>query len=156
MRKRSRFAGISGTLIIHLALLLPFIIIPILHPPVSNVPKSTEKVLEVTLLPPKESLAEKLPISDIPNQNISQTDPVICKNQDKNYFGVGFIYSPFTSLVTYAPEFYPAYKAGIRIGDMVLDPDTPIVNGFLDIEIIRGYQQMHFRIKAENICFKTS
>ncbi len=37
---------------------------------------------------------------------------------------------------------------------MVLDPDTPIVDGYLDIEVVRGYQQMHFRIKAEQICYK--
>jgi len=154
MRNWSRTIGISGTLIIHLSLLLQFIVIPVLKKPPPPPPPGNQQEVEVTLLPPVEHKSIILPPIDAPAEIIAQVDPDICKNQSDSYMGVGFKYSPFTALIIHVPEYYPAYRAGIRLGDMILDPDTPIVNGYLDIEIMRGYQQMHFRIKAEKICFK--
>jgi hypothetical protein len=155
MRKWSRSIGISGTLIIHLSLLLQFIVIPITKkPPPPPPPGSEQKEISVALLPPIEHSSIVTPPVDSSSELVAQVDPNICKDQGKTYLGVGFRYSPFTNLVTHIPEYYPAYRAGMRIGDMVLDPDTPIVDGYLDIEVVRGYQQMHFRIKAEQICYK--
>lgn len=153
MHKWSRIAGISGTLIIHLSLLLSFIIIPAIKKTPLSPPPVTEKEITVALLPPTTHRSDILPANG-DTETVTQVDPNICENQGKTYLGVGLRYSPFTNLIIHVPEFYPAYKAGMRVGDMLLDPDTPIVDGYLDIEVVRGYQQIHFRIKAEQICYK--
>jgi len=154
MSKWGRFIGISGTLIIHLSLLLQFIVIPSTKKPLSGGATGGKEIV-VTLLPPTQHKSIILPPDESPIKVLSHIDPDICANKDNSYMGVGFRYSPFTNLVIDVPEYYPAYKAGIRVGDLLLDPDSPIVDGYLNIEIIRGYQQIHFRIKAEQICYGT-
>ena len=85
----------------------------------------------------------------------SKTDEIICDGKDKTYKGIGIIHSissPYA--VLHAPVYYPGYIAGIREGDLVLNPDVQTVNGYVDIEVLRSHNgPLKFHIKAETICF---
>lgn len=85
-----------------------------------------------------------------------QTDLVICSGKDKTYLGIGFVYQPGSNMVTRVPPGLPAYDAGVRVGDYVLDPDAPIVDGHITIHIRRAFEFITFRIRAANICFQDS
>lgn len=78
----------------------------------------------------------------------------ICSPNSKSYIGAGFLYSSSTYLVIYIPETYPAYLAGLRLGDMIMNPFVDPVNGYFEFDILRHYQHMHFSVKADKICFK--
>lgn len=84
----------------------------------------------------------------------SYTNEQICSGKDKNYIGVGMIIQPGTNRVTNVPEQYPAYKAGIRNGDIIVDPYGPtIMNGYVSFDIRRGDQILNIKIHAEKICY---
>ena len=87
------------------------------------------------------------------SENRYPVDTRVCSNRDKNYLGIGMLYNVGSNLVTYVPTFYPAYMAGIRIGDFLLNPEEPIRDGHIDLRFIRGYTEHRLRIKAELICF---
>jgi hypothetical protein len=82
-------------------------------------------------------------------------DPRICNDKDASYIGIGIIYSIFTAVVLSAPSDYPAYKAGIRVDDILLDPHTPAdKDGYVIYRILRGKDQLLFRVKQERICYE--
>ena len=82
------------------------------------------------------------------------SDDAICDGKDKNYMGVGMIIQPGSNRVTNAPEQYPAYKAGIRQGDIIIDPYGPTeVDGHIIFEVKRGSSNIRIQIKVEKICY---
>jgi hypothetical protein len=121
---------------------------------------SDPALVEITILPLKSKLA--IVANDVPEISNNEmpspkykTDERICTNKDKNYFGVGFIWNPGTGRIIYAPEDYPAYKAGMRPGDFVMNPDADFSDGYIDLFVVRERgQQYHFHIKGDNICFQ--
>lgn len=81
-------------------------------------------------------------------------DSRVCKDKSSTYMGVGLLYSETTLEVTHAPEYYPAYKSGIRVGDKLLNPHADIDSqGFITLYVLRFGKQITFRSKAEKICF---
>ena len=115
--------------------------------------KEEEVYVSVRLLPK----ADKLTISD---RGLSESTPTyyqpdekICSGQDKFYLGIGVIYQFGSNLLTHVPEQYPAYKAGLRVGDEYLNPGEDPVNGYLRVEIIRESTKMEFKVKVYTICY---
>ena len=81
-----------------------------------------------------------------------KTYQTTCDN-NKKYIGIGLLYNFGSQLIYEVPKTYPAYKAGIRVGDYLVNPFEEIKNGYITINIIRGYEKLHFYIKAEKICY---
>ncbi len=72
----------------------------------------------------------------------------------KAYLGIGIQYD-LNDLVIVAPESYPAYKAGIRLGDEVLNPDfEPDADGYEIVEFKREGKHHWRRIKTQRICLR--
>ena len=87
---------------------------------------------------------------------INQRDEAMCKDRANNYVGVGIMIQPGSDKITSAPHQYPAYRAGMREGDTLIDPFGSDVtpDGYIDFTVWRNKELIKFHIKAENICFK--
>lgn len=115
--------------------------------------KSTlETVVKLRLIPKSES-----PDFHVQKGNNGRTsyptDSLVCSGRDKTYVGIGIIFNIGSYTISHAPEYYPAFKAGVRVGDVIANPPLEIVDGYIDIEVIRGYTHLRFHVKADNICF---
>lgn len=155
----SRIVGIVGTLVIHLAVLLalqPASIPPPPPPPPGQPPGNEEPPekhdrVKVRLLSKSKSDKEYFIAK---NRGLNgRPDPRICQAANEQYEGIGIIYSPWTSLVLSAPAEYPAYKAGMRVGDMLVDLKPDVVDGWLTHEVVRHDKRFKFRIHTDKICF---
>ena len=72
----------------------------------------------------------------------------------KAYRGIGMQYDP-DEVVTVVPSSYPAYKAGIRLGDEILNPDfQPDADGYDLVDFKRHGKQRSLRIKTQWICLR--
>jgi hypothetical protein len=154
--KKVKVIGAMVTIIIHLALLISFVMPPPKRFPPPSGRLTKYKDVEIKFIPMKEakSSIEEKPPNDLPSIRY-KTDPIICSAKDKEYLGIGVMWRPDTGLVIHVPEDYPAYKAGIRIGDQVKDPfANDITNGYLDMDVMREYTLLHFHVKVEKICFQ--
>ncbi len=146
-------------ILLHISLVIKINVPP---PPVLYIQTTSEeipqeKMVEVTLLPREKLITSEVqdaPPNDIPVSPKYKTDTKICTGKDKTYFGVGFIWNPQTNVITHAPEDYPAYKAGIRQGDMVMNPAEEYIDGYVTFEVVRSFQQLRFRVKGDNICYQ--
>lgn len=156
MSKRTKIAGLTLSVILHLFLLLSFL--PPKYPKVSPIPGESGKVLssvEVKLIPMKEpTITSETKISDGDKVSYPTVDKTICNGKDKQYKGVGIIHDIETNVIFHAPEYYPGYIAGLRIGDYILNPDVAEINGYKDFEIMRLGTHLRFHIKTTNICFQ--
>lgn len=103
---------------------------------------------------PKPAITEGAGTGEVQETNNRYpVDSRVCSNRDKNYLGIGMLYNVGSNLVTYVPTFYPAYLAGVRVGDFLLNPEEPIQDGYINLRFIRGYIEHRLRIKTEMICF---
>ena len=158
MSKRTKIAGLTFSIILHLFFLFLFLPLAPVNSspdPALNVTKKESTPIEVKLIPivkppidPETKLSEKGKAVSYP------VDDKICDGKDKTYKGVGIIYNPGTNIITHVPEYYPAYIAGLRVGDYILNPNSPVLNDYINFEILRQREHLHFRIKTDNICFQ--
>lgn len=100
-------------------------------------------------------------IIDIPSENVQgwemskkESGPPCEKN--KQYEGVGLRFSGFTGAIIEVLEGSPAQKAGIRVGDFLVDPfsSNPIVDGYKTIAFRRDGNSFELKIKTEVICYE--
>lgn len=77
------------------------------------------------------------------------------KCKDSWYGGIGIKRIEATGEVTEAPEYYPAYIAGIRVGDMLLsekeilgEPGTEV-----DVRVERDSDKYTFTVMRDRICY---
>lgn len=147
-----RTVGIIGTLIIHLALpvylLWPTKMYPVVPPSTST----TEHVVEVKLLP-MTAAEEAITVGDGPGIN-GAPDPRICAGKHKTYTGIGIIHGMGSLRIDSAPATYPAYRAGLRVGDQIVeiykeDGNSP----YMRVQVLRDGRHFKFRIKMEQICY---
>jgi hypothetical protein len=152
---KGKTIGIIVSLMLHLFLLFILLWTPQMYEKLGN-PKTESKPVEVTLKVMEHTPARpEQSKNDLPaNKPKYETDSVICSGKDKTYVGVGLVYQPGSNLVTRAPPGLPAYDAGVRIGDFILDPDAPMINGYITFNIRRSFTFLVFHIKADNICFQ--
>jgi hypothetical protein len=81
---------------------------------------------------------------------------MICDGKDSAYEGVGMIIQPGSNLVISAPPQYPAYKAGIRKGDRIVDPYGPAAkHGVVDFQVETRQSLRTVRIRLAKICFRS-
>lgn len=148
--------AVIGSLLIHAAFLLilsfSWLSAPQpKKPPIENVHVELIETKQPATHPP----VDQTPV-DKHGKKIYRRDEVICSGKDNTYVGVGIMIQPGSDTVTSAPEQYPAYMAGMRVGDFILDPfSTQIVDGYIDFDVRRNTDILKFHIKVDNICYKT-
>jgi hypothetical protein len=148
--------AVTGSLLVHAAFLLMLALSWVTPPKEKEEPASENIRIELIetrpLTPPTP---DSTPI-DKHGKKVYRRDEVICSNKDNTYVGAGLMIQPGSDTVVAAPEQYPAYIAGMRVGDFIIDPFfTNIVDGYLDFDVRRGTEILKFHIKVENICYKT-
>lgn len=159
-RNRNRTIGFIATLLLHASLMVFWIHRAGSAPEASA---STKHEVEVTLLPPQSTVttmpgkdSKPLPIVEdglsaltgVPGSAV-----VACTATNKKYHGIGIVYNPFTGIVLQAPTAYPAYKAGIRVGDRAF-MFIPSEDGHLlvDLQRLNG-DRFSVYILPVTICF---
>lgn len=156
--------AIIASVTLHFFLLFYSLQIPKKEPatmnPIIESKKDEIKRMEVRLLPKEQSLetsvsAEKNE-SNVSLKKTYPTDLRMCSGKDKNYRGIGVIYNPVTGVILFAPAYYPAYQAGLREGDMILSPEAPYIDEYVNISYTRpdgnNMRQSVLRIKTDTIC----
>ncbi len=77
-----------------------------------------------------------------------------CKQGEDFYYGIGIRHLLSSREVIEAPPSYPAFKAGIRVGDYLVDYyNLPGGDGVVHVLILRDGLKKMFRVQKENICF---
>ena len=146
--ERKRY-GLIGTLLIHLSVLVLLF--------------NTEPVRKRQMNPPKPVTPNSVEIIMLPGQGEANRSEGVdangnqCPPTNKNlYDGVGFIYYESTGQVINAPTMLPAYQAGIRIGDLLLNNPDPDADGIEHLVILKfqASTPVTFHIKTIKICFK--
>lgn len=141
--------GIIGSVTIHLILVLAFILTPQpAPPPEQQLPNSGENPANVTLLMAEEGMS-----NGFETKQIYTFDGDPCPADAKTYLGVGITYDRVTGLIEQAPSVHPAYKAGIRVGDLLVNDPYPDEKGMMYLNIIQNNHQHTLAIKATQICY---
>jgi hypothetical protein len=74
--------------------------------------------------------------------------------QGKAYIGIG-LHADVYQRIMVVPETYPAFKAGLRRGDVLADRDIePDANGYDTIDFTRHGSHHRLRIKTQWICLR--
>ncbi len=154
--RKGTILAIIGSLLIHITLLVALTIkAPKPPPPPPPPPKQEikEHRMKVTLMPLIPAKAAGVPK---PGDAGYVRDEKICAGKDNKYLGVGIIIQPGSDRIISAPPQYPAYRAGLREGDLLIDPFVSEItaDGYLDFIASRNNIPIKFHIKTENICFK--
>jgi len=154
--KQSKVIGATGTILLHLLIVFAFLYNPPKYLDIQPVPEMKEPHrIEVKLIPIiKPTLDSIIKTKDNGKKVSYPTDSKICNGKDKFYKGIGVIYNPGTHIITHAPEYYPGYIAGLRVGDFIVDPESQEINGYITFDIMRSREQQQFHIKTDNICFQ--
>jgi hypothetical protein len=160
MSKRTKIAGLTFSIILHLFLLFLFLPLTPVNSspdPALNVTKKESTPVEVKLIPMvKPPIASETKLSKKGKAISYPVDDKICDGKDKTYKGVGIIYNPGTNVITHAPKYYPGYIAGLREGDYILNPNSPTHDDYINFEILREREHLHFHIRMDTICFRQS
>lgn len=145
-----RVVGAIGSLIVHaLVVLILFWQAPTTEdPPLVDVPNPTAVL--------KDKPSDSVEVTIIGETGPPKADPSdeACTTSDETYMGIGIIFWPATGIVLKAPPQYPAYKAGIREGDVLSDVHAKAdKDGYVTHELNRLGHILTFSAKQELICF---
>ncbi len=168
--ERTFIISIICSILIHIILILLLTIHPIKYRVTeNNATLSATLLTPVPLIDKKEKEKKiiqslksdnyyKSPVNKLPitKESLNKRDEEMCKGKGNTYLGVGIVIQPGTDLITKAPPQYPAYKAGLREGDLLVNPFASSVtpDGYMEFTVNHNGTLTVFRIKAENICFK--
>ncbi len=148
--------SIAISLFLHMCFVLSTITV---KEPIKTPTPATEKQVAVKLLapeaPPRTRPASLKSDEYYKPSSRPYDDEKICEGKDKNYVGIGMMIQPGTRRVINVPVMYPAYRAGIRPNDVIVDPYGPVIkdDGYIEFEVERDKVISRMRIKAEKICY---
>ncbi len=72
----------------------------------------------------------------------------------KGYWGIGMQFD-LEAVVIKVPKTYPAFQAGIRLGDVLANPDlAPDLAGYETVEFTRHGKLHRTRVKTSWICLR--
>lgn len=74
------------------------------------------------------------------------------------YGGIGITQDYITGQITEAPEYYPAYKTGLRVGDVIISNSIEIrgeVGTQVKIIVSRNGNLLDFDVIRDKICYKS-
>lgn len=148
--------AILVSLIIHAIFL--FTLSTTLTPPPPPPPPPARDNIKVKLVEsaPLNYVQQDTTTVDEYGKKVYKRDEKMCAGLDNTYLGIGIMIQPGSDTVIAAPPQYPAYKAGMRIGDYIVNPwGVVIVDGYLDYDVRRSTEILKFHVKVENICYKT-
>lgn len=145
----SRAIGVIGTLIVHCL----FVLLALLHTaPVGDSPVDDQGREEVLRDRPSDAINVVIVGTTGPSLSSPVKQP--CEPGDDTYMGIGLQFWIHTGIVTNAPHQYPAYKAGIREGDILSDVTVKADrDGYITHEVNRLGRTLTFSAKQELICF---
>lgn len=125
-----------------------------------KVPESSSKQTE------EEKIAEKnketkLEVSIVEEQDLGlneqekKTEETECPN-DRWYGGVGMVHNSQTGEVLDAPKGYPAYVAGVKVGDYILNPHELRGEPGYDAHLLlkRDGEEIIIVVTREKICLE--
>lgn len=75
-----------------------------------------------------------------------------CTLETSSYIGVGIVHSLSSNMIMQAPEQYPAYRAGIRKGDIFISVTED--GEYKNLTVTRNGITLEFHIKTQPICYE--
>jgi hypothetical protein len=155
-----RLVGVIGALLVHLFVVIPFFIpscTPMTPPPTAAPSQDNEVVVLIHPITKVPSDEEPPPPRNGQNGTWMGDD---CPDKTKIYEGIGIIYDPSTGRVLQAPPSLPAYRAGVRVGDVFVNAypggSNGIHNGIAEFDFFRSATRFTLKIPTEKICFEGS
>lgn len=145
--------GIAATLLLHLALAVAALWVPERPKGASGPPlpvAAEPRSLQVRLLPPDAATEEKQEGDSHMSAGIREEK---CSSKGDTYLGVGIVHNIGSGIISSAPPSYPAYKAGIREGDALIEMYRLPSTNRMRLVVQRGGQTISRTIKMEQICF---
>lgn len=149
--KTSRAVGLAVSLALHVLLL---VIVLGRTPDPKEEENPRQLPVSVELLP----LTSQNTVEPVENESTgeAQVDGIkteqVCDSENETYMGVGITYAPFSGEILSAPSDYPAYKAGLRPGDIIQERNKT-ANGWVTYDILREGKNLSFQMKEQPICF---
>lgn len=117
-------------------------------------PPSKENVVQVKLIPLTVQSSEIVK-SQKTGEGFAIIDPIICEGQNEKYKGIGLVYTFGDQRILQIPEQYPAFKAGLRLKDMILTISNQDDRfDFVDVVVYRNGVELKFHIRKDLICFQ--
>lgn len=117
---------------------------------------SEQNSRKITLLPNgKQEFVDVIKMEDLDGTGAANQVPR-CKDNE-TYDGIGVTYGIGTGQIATAPPYYPAYKAGVRVGDVVINSEFITENGYTSFTVSRlgVSDHIHFKVKLDKICYET-
>lgn len=148
--------GLIATLTIHLGLL--FLLLfqwerePPKKPPMTG--ESNEPAV-VRLLPITDVVMTQALLDQQATMAIAAAKKAVCRDRKSSYVGIGVLWQFGSGLVLEAPPGFPAHRAGVRKGDVIVNPFfEPDRRGMIHVIIERDGKTFNFWIKPDKICFE--
>lgn len=156
MKQNINILGFTASVVLHAMVLL--ILFHVQHKAIKTQPKPDHSASESTIIVETFHGITQ----DITDGSNGESSGVInaqeCGVGFKTYSGIGIVYDTPSFIITDVPKLYPAYKAGIRVGDIFDNPTTIVdSDGYMSVSITRyndHLEHLKFKIKAEDICVK--
>jgi predicted metalloprotease with PDZ domain len=148
--------GIAATLLLHLALAVTLLWTPerVKGQPEQPLPTAVEhKALQVRLLPPDAPTKETHEGSSPESGSIHEEK---CSSKGNTYLGIGVVHNIGSGIISSAPVDYPAYKAGIREGDVLVEMYRLPSTNKMYVSVTRNGRTITRTITMKQICFRES
>jgi hypothetical protein len=133
----ARVTGLAASVLLHAVLAAPLMVLPV-QAELDSHPLPAP-VLELLDLDSGDTLAES-------------PDRATDCAQGRLFLGIGIQFKK-DRVILAAPESYPAFQSGLRVGDRVVDPNIePDDGGYMTVEFERQGKRHRLHIRSRWIC----
>lgn len=156
---RTRSVGMVLSLLLH-ALALLFLLPPSISKSTSDKNSGAVDGDDVVFIDPSihYNLAETNKTTELFKEAIEQRD--LCKDASANFVGLGIRWYPATGIVTHVAKGYAAQKAGLLVGDRIINTES-LAGDFADkdvgklvtLHIERYNVRLRISVRLEKVCF---